>query len=79
MNAKEAKEAGYETWLSKIDKFFHADEELSMFYHFVELTPHNLQFTYDGVDVNLLLSSHWQRPGDLYKFLESMQPQNRYR
>lgn len=79
VGAKEAEQAGYESWLSKIDKFFHSDEVLSESYHFVELTPHALQFTYDGVEVDLLLSQHWRRPGDLYKFLESVQPQNRYR
>ena len=36
-----------------------------------------LQFTLEGVEVELQVSPVWSRPGELYAFLESVKPQHR--
>lgn len=68
---------GYEPWLSKINELFKSDKDISEFYQFSIMNERALQFTLEGVEVELLVSPIWSRPGELYTFLESTKPQHR--
>lgn len=68
---------GYRGWLGRINVFLQEDPELKDFYSFHNLTRQALQFSVEGIEVELLLSPHWARPGDLYGFLHTTKPQNR--
>ena len=41
------------------------------------MTERALLFTLEGVEVELLVSPTWSRPGELYTFLETTKPQHR--
>ena len=66
---------GYEPWLSKINELFKSDKDISRFYEFHVMNERALLFTLEGVEVELLVSPIWSRPGELYTFLESITPQ----
>ena len=68
---------GYEPWLSKIDELFKSDKDIAGFYHLHAKTDRALLFTLEGIEVELLLSPIWSRPGELYSFLETVKPEHR--
>ncbi len=77
IDLKEVTRKGYEPWLSKINELFKADKDISGFYQFNVINERALQFTLEGVEVELLISPIWSRPGELYTFLETIKPQQR--
>ena len=59
------RENGFQALLEKMKSFL--QRSLGGSYR---LTPHAVQFKYDGkIDVDLLLSPYWSDPHQLYKFL----------
>ena len=59
------RENGFRAWLEKMKSFLQRS-----FGGSYKLTPHAVQFKYDGkIDVDLLLSPYWSDPDQLYKFL----------
>jgi hypothetical protein len=77
--AEEVEKCGYDRWLGKIHHFMQKDQDISECYQLQNITAHGLQFIYEGVDMNLLLSPHWTRPGDYFKYLSSISPSLRFR
>ena len=72
IHTKEVEKNGYDKWLGKIHQFLQKDPEIAPCYQLQNITAHGLQFIYEGVDMNLLLSPHWTRPGDFFKSLSSV-------
>ena len=79
IDANEVMRKGYEPWLSRLQQFLEADLEISEHCKFQGTSSHGILFSYDGVEVELLPSPHWGRPGELHTFLQSVQPQKRLR
>ena len=77
VDVKEVERMGYQYWLSKLNNMFQSDEEMSKFYKFQRMTEHALQCSFEGVDVDVLVSPQWGRPGELYTFFETIEPQHR--
>ena len=77
IDMREVTRKGYEPWLSKINELFKSDKDISEFYQFTAMTERALLFTLEGVEVELLVSPTWSRPGELYTFLETTKPQHR--
>ena len=77
MNTKEVECNGYGEWLNKIDRLFQSDELLSECYQFHAVTDTALEFTLDGVEVELMVSPHWGVPANLYSYLEAVKPLSR--
>ena len=77
--AEEVEKSGYDRWLGKVHHFMQKDEDISECYQLQNITAHGLQFIYEGVDMNLLLSPHWTRPGDYFNYLSSISPSLRFR
>ena len=77
--AKEVEKSGYDRWLGKIHHFMQKDEDISACYQLQNITAHGLQFIYEGVDMNLLLSPYWAKPGDYFQYLSSISPALRFR
>ena len=68
---------GYEPWLSKINELFKTDKDISEFYQLNAKTDRALLFSLEGVEVELLVSPIWSRPGELYSFIETVRPEHR--
>ena len=68
---------GYEPWLSKINELFKTDKDISEFYQLNAKTDRSLLFSLEGVEVELLVSPIWSRPGELYSFIETVRPEHR--
>ena len=77
IDARDIARTGYEQWLSRINELFKSDKDISEFYQFHVMTERALQFTLEGVELEILVSPVWSRPGELYTFLETTKPQNR--
>ena len=77
IDARDIPKQGYEPWLSKINELFKSDKDISEFYQFHMMTERALLFMLEGVEVELLVSPVWSRPGELYTFLESTKPLHR--
>ena len=65
--------------MSKIHQLFQTDEVLSESYDFHEVTEWTLQFGMEGVEMELMVSPCWGRPGNFYTFLETIKSQHRSR
>lgn len=79
IQTQEVEKSGYDRWLGKIHHFMQKDEDISACYQLQNITAHGLQFIFEGVDMNLLLSPHWSRPGDYFKYLSCISPALRFR
>jgi hypothetical protein len=79
IETQEVEKSGYDRWLGKIHHFMQKDEDISECYQLQNITAHGLQFIYEGVDMNLLLSPYWVRPGDYFKYLSTISPALRFR
>ena len=79
IQTQEVEKSGYDRWLGKIHHFMQRDEDISSCYQLQNITAHGLQFIFEGVDMNLLLSPHWSRPGDYFKCLSNLSPSLRFR
>lgn len=79
IETEEVEKSGYDRWLGRIHHFMQKDEDISACYQLQNITAHGLQFIYEGVDMNLLLSPYWVRPGDYFKYLSSVSPALRFR
>ena len=77
IDARDIPKMGYEPWLSRINELFKSDKDISEFYQFHVMTERALLFMLEGVEVELLVSPVWSRPGELYTFLETTTPQHR--
>ncbi len=64
-------------WLNKIQELFQEDEVLSECYQFHGMTDHVLHFLMDGLEMKIMVSPAWGRPGNFYTFMETIKPQNR--
>lgn len=79
ITAKEVEKKGYEKWMGKIHRLMQKDRDISESYQLQNMTAHSLQFIYEGVDMNLLLSPYWTCPADYFKYLSSISPALRFR
>lgn len=77
INPKDVGTKGYEEWLNKIHQLFQSDQVLSECYQFHAVTETALEFTVDGVEVELMLSPYWVNPASFYTFLDSIKQQHR--
>ena len=77
IDARDIPKMGYEPWLSRINELFKSDKDISEFYQFHVMTERALLFMLEGVEVELLVSPVWSRPGEFYTFLETIKPQHR--
>lgn len=74
---KEVVKNGYKLWLNQINKFLHMEKELAEGYKFQALTNRGLQFTFEGIEIEILVSPNWRKPADFYTFLETLRPAHR--
>lgn len=72
------RENGYQAWLEKLKHFL--QQSLGRKFKLDQLTPHAVQFEYEGkIDVDLLLSPYWSDPHQLYDFLRQVPEAKRFR
>lgn len=78
INQYTVRDNGYQAWLGKLQHFL--QQSLGRKFKLDQLTPHAVQFQYDGkIDVDLLLSPYWSNQHQLYNFLRQVPEANRFR
>ena len=78
VNQYTVRDNGYRAWLGKLQHFL--QQSLGRKFKLDQLTPHAVQFEYDGkIDVDLLLSPYWSDQHQFYDFLRQVPEANRFR
>ena len=68
-------ENGHDETLEKLKTY--VEKELSPHYKYSDTTKVALQFSYKGIDVDLLLSPYWETRGEYYHDLAQVEPSKR--
>lgn len=58
---------GFHFWLEQLKTFLNRTLGIS-----AEITPHSVQFDYNHLEVDLLVSPCWHNPNQLYNFLKTV-------
>ena len=74
---RDIEKKGYEEWLNKIHHLFQSDRVFSKSYQYHLVTELALQCVINGVELQVMVSPTWGRPGNLYTFLETTKQQTR--
>ncbi|XP_064392628.1 2'-5'-oligoadenylate synthase 1-like isoform X1 [Halichondria panicea] len=74
---KEVIRNGYGLWLNQINQFMHSEKDLAKGFEFHALTDKGLQFTFEGIEIEIMVSPNWRKPADFYTFLETLRPVHR--
>lgn len=60
--------------MNQLNQFLQSEEDLVEGYEFNAITDRGLQFTFAGIEIEIVVSPPWSKPSDLYTFLETMKP-----
>lgn len=74
---KEVIRNGYGLWLNQINQFMLTEEDLAEGYEFQSFSDRGLHFTFEGIEIELMVSPNWRKPSDFYTFLETLRPAHR--
>ncbi len=55
----------------------HSEKDLAEGFEFHALTDKGLQFTFEGIEIEIMVSPNWRKPADFYTFLETLRPAHR--